>query len=241
MSGRGRRGGTGGALGRLAPGLPVLGALVFGALLPGDLLPGVLPAGAAPVPAGHSFSRLNRTYDDLVADLEPVTQGAVVLRIASPSNRLVIESHLLELTPLADGTHRAVLDVVFLGGAHLVGRVELAGTAAPVDDRVVLPRQRLRIPARLRVRPGADGIELTAVELPDGLAVAVQSTSGNQFLGWCEQLGAFLPVDCSALDLTSVQVPLPAPGETYVVPYEEIEPAERTALLRYIEETAGPR
>ncbi|HVS03608.1 MAG TPA: hypothetical protein VMT16_12625 [Thermoanaerobaculia bacterium] len=202
-------------------------------------------AARAAAPAGQSFTfaRLNRTYSDLAPDLAPVQQGPLVVRLQSPSSHLVVAGHEVLLSPVGDGTHRAELLLDVLGGGVVEGDVELAGMVSPLSDRVVMPRQQFRIPARLRLTPSLDGFEVTPIELPSHLRVALQSQLGSQLVGLCDQLTALLlAFDCSGLDrsLSSLRVPLPPPGETYLLPMSEIAPEERSALLRYLEDTSGP-
>ena len=202
-----------------------------------------LAVGLAVLAAGSAseefrFAKWNGTYPDLVGDLAPVEQGALVLDLESPSNVVRLRSHRLVLTPLEEGTHRALLEVELQGGGDLVGDLSLGGITRPIDDRVVVPPQRLSIPGRVRIAPSTEGFDVTPVELPRTLTVSVQSQLGNQLLGLCEQVALFLIAgDCASLaeSTQKVTVDLPPPGETYVVPSALVTPEERTALLRYLE------
>lgn len=234
-----RRGETGHeglrAWGRRGPGkgprvLRVLVATVLGIL--------ALGAASRSFSTTFQFSRWNGTWPDLVGDLAPVENGPVELDLSSPSNVVRLRDHRLELTPLGDGTHRALLEVELQAGGRLEGVLRLGSLARPVEDRVVVPPQRLSIPARIRLVPSLEGFEVTPVELPNTLTVRVQSRLANELLGICEQLSVLVvAADCSGLSVAAdrVTVDLPPAGDTYLLPRELVTPEERTALLRYLE------
>jgi hypothetical protein len=181
---------------------------------------------------------LNGTWSDVVGDLAPVEHGSLELTLSSPANVVRLREHRLQLTPAGDGTHRALLEVELQAGGDLEGVLRMGSFARPVDDRVVIPPQRLSIPGRIRLVPSLEGFEVTPVELPRTVTVRAQSRLANELLGLCEQLSVLVVLaDCSGLAVAAdrVTVDLPPPGETYLLPAELVTPEERTALLRYLE------
>jgi hypothetical protein len=191
-----------------------------------------------PSPREFVFSRWNGTYPDLVGELAPLHHGPVALFLESPSNVVRLRDHRLLLTPVGDGTHRAVLEAELQAGGELIGELRVGTLSRPVTDRVVVPPQRFSIPGRIRLVPTLDGFAVTPLELPTSLTVRVQSQLTQELLGLCEQLSIWLlATDCSSLAAAGdrLTVDLPAVGETYVVPSELVTVEERRALLRYLE------
>ncbi|HPK66881.1 MAG TPA: hypothetical protein PKX99_09855 [Thermoanaerobaculia bacterium] len=197
----------------------------------------LLPALVLPAAGGElSFSRLNRSYADLVTEAPPYEAGALVLRLRSPSQTLILQSHLLALEPAGDGTWRAVLTVSFLGKGQLLADLELGGVAQQLTDELVVPRQEIELPARLRIERRPDGYRFEAVELPPSLPVEIRSQLGNRLVGLCETAAVFSfgSLDCSTLArrLQRVDVPLPppGPGAELFLPLTELTAEERATL-----------
>ena len=144
-----------------------------------------------------------------------VRAGALVLRLRSPSQTLILQSHLLALEPAGDGTWRALLTASFLGKGQLLADLELGGVAQQLTDELVVPRQEIELPARLRIERRPDGYRFEAVELPPSLPVEIRSQLGNRLVGLCETAAVFSfgSLDCSTLRASQrVDVPLPPPG-----------------------------
>ena len=72
------------------------------------------------------------------------------------------------------------------------------------------------------------------MSLPAGDQGAVKSGLAVRFVTWCDRLALvpFSGLDCEGFErsLTEIPVPLPAAGETYVLPSEELSAEERAAL-----------
>lgn len=185
-----------------------------------------------------SFPSLDRAYHDVADRLAPIREGPLTLRLRSPSNVVRVDGHRLRLEPLGDGAFHGRLDLTVRGGGELVGEVDVGGLVTPVKDRLVLPRQSLEVPARVAIEARPDGFAVTLLERPDRLEVLIQSQLGNRLVGWCEQLGVLLlaVIECGQLDraVTSVLVPLPPPGEAYLLPADALTPEERSRLERFL-------
>src|SRR5690349_12850633 len=90
--------------------------------------------GAAAAPGQLQFARLNRTYSDIVTEIEPIQQGPVTVRLSSPRHQLTVRNHLLRLEPGPGGSHSAELRVDFSGKGWLVADVDVAGMGGRLED-----------------------------------------------------------------------------------------------------------
>lgn len=199
---------------------------------------GVAP-GTTPPAAGATsfvFAPCNRTYQRNGTVLEPVHQGAVTLHLASPHNQLTLEQHRLDLTPLADGTHRAHFEALFGGEGELVMDVEMGGSVSRMEDRVRVPRQTKVIDARLKLARSEAGYELTPVELPKEVVIRIESDLANRFATLCDSFTLLLGLDCDPLRaaLSRAAFPMPEPGETYLLPAECVSDEVARRLDAYL-------
>jgi len=217
----------------VAAGPPALGA--------GDAAPAAQPAAqpaATGAPASFTFTPCNRTYQRLGAELAPVTQGAMTIAVRSPANRLDLLAHRLDLTPLADGTHRAHFVAEFSGTGELVADVGVGGVVSQLEDTVTVPRQQTVVDGRVRLARDGQGYEITPVELPEAVEVRIESRLAGRFGTLCDSL-SLLPgtmLDCGALraGLSRARVPMPDPGETYLLPAECLNASLRQRLDAYL-------
>lgn len=214
-----------------------LRALALGAAL--------LAAGAPLAAESFTFTPLNRSYRDLAGAAVPVSSGAFSLALRSPHQTMVLRSHRLMLTPVGDGTHRADLDVTFLGKGSIVADVALGGAATQLADEVVVPPQRQVVHGRVKVQPTRDGGYLvTPLELPRTVTVAIQSGVGNRILGWCEGIAAipFSNVDCDEVGraVQHATVALPGAGTPFALAPGDLAPAEKAAFDAYLRRSAAP-
>jgi len=194
-------------------------------------------AGAAD-PEEFVFPKLNRAYGDLVPEFAPIVQGPVVIELSSPRQSLTVRSHKVTLTPLADGSHTARLELEFVGKGWLVGDIAAGGLSTRVQDELLIPPQTLDLAGRVRLARGQGGYTLTALELPARVEVAIRSRVATDLVGWCDRVSmlALALFDCGGLDraLSRAVVPLPAAGESYFLADEELTDADRAALDRYL-------
>lgn len=198
----------------------------------------VLTPVAAPLAAQggtFSFSKLNRSYENLVGDLQPITQGPLTIELSSPSHTLVLKNNRLVLTPEA-GAHRARLELELMGKGQLTADLEGAGLQTRLQDELFVPPQTLSLDAKVRMRRIEGGYEVTALETPAQVEVAIQSKLTNEVLGMCDGVALFTGLDCASLEraLTRAKIPMPAAGGTYLLPDADLTAADRTALDAYL-------
>lgn len=200
--------------------------------------------GAASIAASGSrwfdFETLNRSYRNTVGTLAPVASGPFEVTLSSPANVVILHRNRVRLTPRPDGTFGTILDLEVAGGGVLEADVTVVGVGTRLADRVVAPRQRLEVPGRARIERAVGGLEITPLELPRQVRIAIRSALGSRVVGWCERTTVFLSgaSDCSDLEesMSTVTVGLPVPGDTYFVPREEIGERDWEAVTEFLEE-----
>jgi hypothetical protein len=215
-------------------------------VLLGALLPLLSLLGAAKNPAAgrgprdFEFTRLDRTYRDVAEGAEPVERGSLRIDLSSPHQEISLLRHRLRLVPRADGTHDAELWTRFRGQGRLEARVALSGLGAGqrFQDDLVLPDQAQTLRGRVRIERGRDGYLVTTLELPPETEVRIQSRLAGELLAWCDRMASlpFSPLQCGGLDraLASATVPLPRPGQTYLLADADLTPEDRRGLDAYL-------
>jgi hypothetical protein len=192
-------------------------------------------AAQAPPPGGPlRFERLNRPYEDIAPEIVPVVEGPITIRLSSPSNRMTVRDHRLRLEPGSSGSHSAELRVEFEGRGRLVADVDIAGLGGRFEDEVIVPAQAADLEGRVRVQKAAGGYLVTPEQLPPRVAVRIRSGLAGQIVGLCETAAQvpFTSLDCSGLNrrLSTALVPLPAPGESYLLEDADLSAEERRIL-----------
>jgi hypothetical protein len=181
-----------------------------------------------------TFSLLNKTYTDLVGEVEPVVQGPLTVRPSSPKNALTLRANRLHLHPEGDGVFSGRLELDILGKGWLVADVEAAGMETRFQDELLVPPQTLRFDGKVKLERVPGGYRATAVETPRRFEVALQSKVVTSFLSWCDSASTvpFAHIECAGLEhgLTHVSLPLQGVGATYFVADTELTPAERQQL-----------
>lgn len=213
-------------------------ALVAAAQAPPTNAP---PAPAAPPAATElTFPRFNDVYEQPGAVSRPLVQGGVTIRLRSPENHLVLRSHRVRLAPMGDGTHWAEVVADFAGRGRVIADLDF-GTGQPtrLEDEVVLPPQTRTVVGRVVIALGESGdYEITPVELPETVAIAFESKLAGGLADLCRTvtLMAGLAIDCGTVEagLTTASIPLPEPGETYLVPAERLSAEDRAQLDAYL-------
>lgn len=199
----------------------------------------------APLPGLLRFTRLNHSYSQPATAIDPITEGPLTIRLSSPRNKLVLQSHSLRLEPGAGGLHTADLEVKFFGKGRVVADVDVAGVGKRFEEEVLVPPQTRRLEGRVRVTRSGGGYLLTPERLPRELPVAIRSQLGNDVVGLCERLAAlpFSELDCAGLDqaLSTARVPLPPAGEGFYLAAADLTAAERSQLERYLGSARGGR
>lgn len=196
--------------------------------------------GQAPAPPGGviEVAALNRAYDDVAPEIVPVVEGPLTVALRSPSHRLVLRRHRLRLEPGAGGSHAAELMVEFSGKGLLVADVSALGLGTRMQEEVIVPPQATTLEGRARVARVSGGYLVTPEQLPKSIAVQIRSQLGNRIVAWCDR-ASLVPLgelDCRGLErsLSRAVVPLPQPGEGYLLEDAELTPEDRRRLDAYL-------
>jgi hypothetical protein len=207
-----------------------------------------IPVTPTPAPAtGQAgaeleFARLNRTYSQFVAQLQPVVLGPVEVLLQSPQHELQILRHHAWIRPAGEGIHTVRVDLELSGSGTINAVLRMAGLEGKLDDTLTLPRQTLRMDGRIRLERSEVGYEIALVEAPSTVEVQIQSQLAGRLVPVCRQMALVLVTfDCAALEtaLSRIQVPLPKPGAEFLLPIEEVTAEEAQMLDRYLVEAAG--
>ncbi len=189
------------------------------------------------------FGSLNRSHDRLAADIAPIESGAVVVRLSSPRHLLTLISNRVVLRPLASGVYDLALQLEFSGSGQLIADLDVSGMRSKLEDELVVPVQKRTVVAKVQIARSASGYLLTPVELPTRFEVSIESRLGAQLVSVCKGLSAFglLPLSCAELErsLSLVAVPMPAPGETYLLETDRLSAAERSAVDAFLTRTGA--
>lgn len=199
---------------------------------------GVVDGAGVGAPTTFVVERLNGTYTDLGARIKEIDSGLFVVHPTSKHSRLTLAAHSLELTPLGGDEHLARAWFRFEGEAQVAAAFTMAGVpAGGVEDEVEVPVQERRIEARIRLaRQGSDYL-VTVLESPPHLQVAIRSKLAQQIVDFCEGVSRFsIGSSCGELEaaLANPRIPLPEPGETYLLEAAELLPEERALVDAYL-------
>ncbi|HVS14415.1 MAG TPA: hypothetical protein VMV46_10840 [Thermoanaerobaculia bacterium] len=184
-----------------------------------------------------TFERLNRVYEGVVDELAPVEMGPALVQLRSPEHALTIRRHLADLAPTSDGDHRIRLELAFSGWGRLEADVTLGTVTSRLNDDVVVPAQSVVLDGRARVARTEGGYLITPTELPRAVNVRIESRLARRLFSLCRPMGLVLVnLDCAALEaaLSSIDVPLPDPGQAYLLPDAELTDADRERLDGYL-------
>jgi len=199
---------------------------------------GLLVAATPDPPAGEGIelAYLNETYTDLDADLAPIQEGPLSVRLSSPSHRLTLHRNRLVLTPSADGDPDAWVGAEFEGAGDLVADLQGGTLATQIQDRVVVPRQTVRLRGKLRVTRDADSYTLRALEAPPSVPVQIRSGLIDRCVAICRGLGLLAVVDCERLEraLSTVQVPIRSDQAALRIPHDRLSETDRAYLDRFV-------
>lgn len=199
------------------------------------------PSPAAPAPPTElTFPRFNDVYEQPGAVSEPLTRGGVTIRLRSPENHLVLRSHRVRLAPLGDGSHWIELVADFAGRGRVIADLDFGnGQPTRFEDEVVLPPQTRTVIGRVVIALGENGdYEITPVELPETVSIAFESQLAGGLGDLCRTVSllAGLAIDCGSLaaGLTTAAIPLPDPGDTYLLPADRLTADDRARLDAYL-------
>lgn len=184
------------------------------------------------------FERLNGTYTDLAGEVRETSTGPIIVRSNSPTNRLQLIGNKMDLTPLGDGLHRIEVWVRFEGEAEVEAELMMAGiSTGTVEDEVVVPNQERRVDSRIKLERQDEDYLITVVETPKDLQIAIESRLASQLVSMCEGIARFaFGASCDSLEsaLANPKIPMPEPGEEFVLPAGELTADERAQLEAYL-------
>jgi hypothetical protein len=195
---------------------------------------------APPAPTELTFPRFNDVYEQPGVVSQPLEQGGMKIRLSSPENHLVLRSHRVRLAPLGDGTHWVEVVADFAGRGKVVANLDFGnGQGTRLEDDVVLPPQTRTVIGRVVIALGENGdYEVTPVELPKTVAIAFESKLAGGLADLCRTVSLLggLAIDCGTVEagLTTASIPLPEPGETYLLLADRLTPEDRARLDAYL-------
>jgi len=199
---------------------------------------GLLVAATPAPPAGQGIelAHLNETYTDLDADLAPIQEGPLSVRLSSPSHRLTLHRNRLVLTPSADGDPDAWVGAEFEGAGDLVADLEGGTMATQLQDHVVVPRQTVQLRGKVRVARDAESYRLHVLEAPPSVPVRIRSGLVGRCVAVCRGLGLLAVVDCGRLEraLSTVQVPIRSDQAILRLPKAQLSSTARAYLDRFV-------
>ncbi len=207
----------------------------------------VLALAAAPAPADppgiFELASLNQRYEHLAPDIIPFESGPFVVALTSPEHQLELLSNRIVLRPEAEGgVYGLALQLEMQGEGKLVADLTVAGATSRFADVLTVPRQRRAVLGRVRIARSPSGYLVTPLELPPTFGVEIQSRVGQQLFGACRSL-AILGLGSACQDLerafSHVEVPLPQPGETYLVERRRLGAAEQHQLDGFLDRTGA--
>lgn len=195
---------------------------------------------ASPSPFVFSSEARNGVYEDTFQEISPVERGGMTIDMASPDNEITIHGHRIELVPQGERVHRGNLTVEVSGWGDLIADVAFTSGSPPqrFRDRLTIPRQTVDLSGLVLLSKTTDGYVVTPLEMPKTVPVRVESGLADGIVASCEALSRlpFLSLGCSGLGqaFERVQVPLPGPGQSYVLPAGELTADERRQLDGYL-------
>ena len=201
----------------------------------------------AALPASQStvfvLERLNGTYSQLGRELREIRNGPVTVRPTSSASTMELLANRLELTPLGEDQHLADLWVRFQGEADVQAEILVGGFSGGVlTDQVTVPDQERTVRSRIRLERQEDDYLITVVEPPSELSIQIRSRLAGQLVSICEGLTRFtFGSNCEGLDaaLSNPRIPMPEPGEEFVLDAGELTAEERQRFEDYLAATAG--
>lgn len=113
----------------------------------------------------------------------------------------------------------------------------MGSVSTQLEDELALPAQGLTLKGRVGITPVEGGFSIEVLELPRSVRVRIESRLARQLFTLCRPMALVLvSLDCELLEdsLTNIEVPMPEPGSTYLLPREELSDAEVSALAAYL-------
>jgi hypothetical protein len=181
---------------------------------------------------------VNGVWADLDSGFQPVRRGGLTIRVASPEHRVTVHRNRLTLSRDGDGPVDASLEVEFQGEGQIVADLVSAGLENRIEDRVTAPRQSVAAWAKVRFERDEGGYLMTVVEAQPKVDLEIRSDLAGRLVAFCrvfEKL-PLIPVDCAGIEtaLSVVTVPLPGPGEQFLIPGERLTAGEKAFFDRFL-------
>lgn len=183
----------------------------------------------------------NGTYNQLGANLQPITQGPFTIKVASPRHEIQVHANRLDLRPgPGPGLVEARFEVELEGFGDLIADVIGPNDSrSHFEERVTAQRQRIRVAASMRLQKVPQGYMWTLLApLNSSIDFIVDSELSSKLTATCkvfEVLPVFGLIDCSALEnaLTTIKVPMPQSGTQWLVDPGKLTAGEKLFLDRF--------
>jgi len=186
--------------------------------------------------------RVNGVHSELTTDLAPIQMGPMTIILTSPSQTLEVLEHQLGLRSVAEGVDAGRLTARYQGRAHLVAELEIAGMSSEIEDHIELPLQEVNIAGKVRIAKEDDSYRITVIDAPSHVEIEVESDLAERLGLLCQGFAvlAMGSVDCDAVDqaMSVIRVPLPEPGDEFVVAGEELTEHEREQFENFLRDRA---
>lgn len=181
---------------------------------------------------------VNGEWADLDSGLQPVRRGALTIHVASPEHRVTVHRNRLTLARSGDGPVDASLEVEFEGEGQIVADVESAGLRNRIEDQVAAPRQTVTVWAKVRFERADGGYLMTIAEAQPTVDLEIQSDLAGRLVALCKVFDKvpLIRVDCAGIEtaLSVVTVPMPGPGEQFLIPGERMTEDEKAFFDRFL-------
>ena len=179
------------------------------------------------------FEKLNREYSAFITELEAIEVGAATVALRSPEHRVVLESNRVTMRRLQDGSFFVNLELRLWAEGTIVADVALGRIRSTLEDALEAPSQELRLSGRIALERVEGGYVVTTLEIPEAVTVEIHSKLAGQLFALCRQMALVLVnLQCEELErsLTYLRVPMPPPGEQYLLPDDELTEENRARL-----------
>lgn len=202
----------------------------------------VPPLAAESVTYTHVLTsdRVNGVHKDLDVDISPIELGPLVIRLSTPSYRLEVLEHELELGAFGEGVDGGRVRARFSGQAHLVAELGVGDVTSEIDDNIILPLQEIDLEGRVELAREGDGYQVTTLETPSHVEIQMESDLAGSLELLCRGFAvmAMGNIDCDSLDqlLSRIKVPLPETGRQFFISSSDLTPHERQQIEDYFKQ-----
>jgi len=203
---------------------------------------GVPSLAAESVTYTHTLTsdRVNGVHEDLDVDISPIELGPVVIRLSTPSYRLEVLEHELQLGAVGDGVDAGRVRARFSGEAQLVAELGMGDVTSEIDDNIELPLQEIDLRGRVELVRVGDGYQVTTLETPSHVEIQMESDLAGHLELLCRGFAvmAMGNIDCDSLDqlLSRIKVPLPETGRQFFIASSDLTPHEQRQIEEYLEQ-----